>query len=85
METVLPDEFKIAILIASIDAHELLPMNAALKTMPDKEATWGTISARLLDEFQSIRNRRLSTVDRASLAYNRCLLCDKPGQRLEKC
>lgn len=84
MNTNIPHELSIAILIASVDAIELVPTTAALKTLSDENATWDTVSARLIEEQQSLKSkyRRLEKVQTAK-PY--CHLFSKKGHTTERC
>ncbi|PXF39675.1 Copia protein [Gracilariopsis chorda] len=84
MNTSIPEELSIALLISSIDAEELIPVTAALKTLSDRSATWETVSARLLEEQQAIRSKR-KRIERVNSAKHYCHICDKPNHRTEKC
>lgn len=84
MDTSLPEEFSIALLISSIAVPELIPMTAALKKLSDDDAKWDDVSSRLIEEHQSIKSKRRRP-ERASNAIRHCPLCSKPGHTIERC
>ena len=85
MQTSIPGELRIAILIASIDASELIPMTAALKTLSDDEANWEDVSARLIDEQKTLKSKMKENHERATAVKEECPLCQKVGHSIDKC
>ena len=55
MNTAIPDELSIALLISSIHVNEMAPMAAAVKTMSDESATWDKVTTRLIEEHHSLK------------------------------
>ncbi|KAI0557113.1 gag-polypeptide of LTR copia-type [Gracilaria domingensis] len=84
MNTKIPKELAIAILISSIDASELIPITAALKTLTDDSATWDTVSARLIEEQHSVKAEQ-KRLERVHTAKSYCHICNKSGHTTEKC
>ena len=75
MDTSIPDELAIALLIASINVFEMAPIAAAIKTMPDDSADWGSVTTRLIEEQHSIRIKMKP--ERTAKATRRCEICGK--------
>lgn len=77
MQTKIPDELAIAMLIAPIHVPELVPVAAAVKALSDDKATWDNVSARLIEEHHALRGKAKSS-ERASAARRPwCELCKK--------
>lgn len=55
MNTPIPQELSIAMLVASIQAPELTAVTAAVKTLSDEVMTWEKVFARLLEEHQALK------------------------------
>lgn len=84
MNTPISSELCIALLIASISVPELAPVTAAVKTLADDVATWDTVTARLIEEHQSIKMKNTKT-ERAAPVLKKCEICDKPNHTTAKC
>lgn len=84
MNTPIPDELCIALLIASIQAPEMFPITAALKTLTDENATWEKVTARLIEEHQTLRGKH-RIAERATPVRKHCDLCKKSGHSLDRC
>lgn len=84
MQTPIPKELSIALLISSIDVVEFAPVTAAVKTLSDKDATWDNVSARLLEEYQTLKSRNEGK-ERSHVVRKQCALCEKTGHVIEDC
>lgn len=84
MNTAIPQELSIALLIASIQAEELHALTAAVKTLNDDSTTWEKVTARLLEEHQSLKGK-LKQQERATPSQKHCELCRKRGHAIDMC
>lgn len=84
MSTPIPNELSIALLIASIDAAEMSPVTAAVKKFPDKDATWETVNARLLEELQALKAKTKRS-ECLLAAMKQCTICSKTEHTTDVC
>lgn len=84
MDAKMDDSLAVGILISSIDLPELKPVVAAIKTLSDNDATWETISERLIDECRGF-GKTVQLGESSTAASANCNFCSKRGHRAEKC
>lgn len=84
MQTPIPTELSTALLISSIHVPELAPVAAAVKTLSDDDVTWEKVTARLMEEHQTLKGRN-KIQERALPAHKHCELCKKNGHSIEHC
>ena len=84
MNTPIPDELSIALLISSLHVEELAPISAAVKTLSDADVTWEKVTARLLEEHQALKDR-IKIQERATTLRKSCELCKKTGHEIDSC
>lgn len=85
METKLPDELAIALLVSSIDVPELSPVTAAIKTLSDDKAKWEDVTARLIEEQQSIRMKTPKHERLNAGLEDQCHICHKRNHNTANC
>jgi len=85
MDTKIPNELAVALLVASIDVPELSAVTTAIKTLADETATWDEVTERLIEEQRTLKGK--NTYERATPASNpnKCVLCGKRGHAIPKC
>ena len=84
MNTPIPSELAIALLISSIDAVEMQPITAAVKTLPDAEATREKVKARLIDEEQPVKPKS-KIHERLNADKRENPICGKVGHDANRC
>ena len=75
MDTAIPDELAITLLIASINVSEIAPIAAAIKTVSDDLTHWESVMTRLIEEQNSLRIKMKP--ERTAKATKRCEISRK--------
>lgn len=81
MGITLPKELTISLLIASIEALELAPVTAAMKTLTGGKVEWETVANRLVEEHRDF-NSKLPKKERTNAVSTNhkspdCAICDR--------
>ena len=82
MALAIDDTMAIGILVASIKVSKLAPVVAAIKTIPDEEVKWDTVSARLIEDWKDLPMVKEETTFSARVA---CEFCGRYGHEEHNC
>ena len=84
INTSMPLELSVALLIASIQGQELHAVTAAVKTLNDDSITWEKVTARFLEEHQVLK-WKLKYQERATPLQKHCDICKRKGHAIDQC
>lgn len=84
MNTPIPKELQIALLVSSIRAPELFAVTAAVKTLADEAMTWEKVCARLIEEQQALHTNQ-PRHERVAATQRKCEICNRRGHTTESC
>lgn len=88
MKNTVEDDLAVAILITTVDSPHLLPTRAAIKTLSNDKLNWNDVTARLLEELQTLKLKSSHT-ERAFAATTprsrKCEICEKKSLTTAKC
>ena len=85
MNLPIDDTMAIGILVASIKVNKLAPVVAAIKTIPEADMKWDTVSARLIEDWKDLP-KTIKTEEETSFTVRvMCNFCGRHGHTDKDC